>query len=92
MKMVARKGCIHRKPNHLWSLMKKKERDRIEEWRIEREKDAFRPYEEYFTFSLDLETLKSFLNNLGVMTVVHITMSALMVFLFQRLVKFLLLV
>ena len=80
----ARKRCTSTGASATWQMILRRERELIDQWREKRVHDPFRSYKEFFTFSFTLATIQSFVQNVNIMLFVHISISTIAVFIFQK--------
>ena len=66
-----------------WNLINEKEKLKIENWREKRIKTAFNPYLEFIAYTFKLDILKSFVQNVNLMVIIHVLISCISVYLYQ---------
>lgn len=83
--VLVRKKCVCKRTNRTWDLIHQRERKLIQQWNEKRLLDSLTPYSEFWTLSFNMETIKSFIQNINIMVCIHISISTLAVFIFQKL-------
>ena len=80
--MSSRKNCVIRRNNSIWDLIHQQERQMIKRWRNRRQDRL--SYCEFFALPFSIETVKSFAQHINIVVIVHVIVTTLAVFLFQR--------
>ena len=82
--VTIRKKGVSKRTLGTWTLIHDKERAMIDEWRDGRTKSYTSPYAVFLAHTFTMETIKSFIQNLNFMVVIHIVISVTAVYIFQK--------